>query len=141
MTDPLLIEVGITPPLSPVEVVTRETLVVESDSSQSPIEVIFPAETILVETVSAPEMIVIEVGIPGPPGPLAGETMPYAKRTDSIGENLIYKGEAVPGSADGDPVWRISRITIAGDDITEKWAEGSADFSLSWLARADYNYR
>lgn len=141
MTDPLLVEVIISAPISPVEVVTRETLVVEFDSIQSPIEVIFPAETILVETLSAPEMIVIEVGVPGPPGPLAGESMPYAKRTDSIGENLIYKGEAVPGSAEAAAVWRISRLSIIDDDITEKWANGNAEFINGWTERASLDYR
>lgn len=137
-----------------------ETIVVESPPVREVIELagrnlelleISQTETLVVDQAPCPDLIelesdcieiieVVERGPQGIPG-LPGETMPYAKRTDFVGENLIYKGEAVPGSADGDPVWRISRVTIAGDDITEKWAEGSADFSLSWSAHADYDYR
>jgi hypothetical protein len=68
------------------------------------------------------------------------EAMVYAKRIDSIGDELVYKGEAVVGSLDTDPVWRISRIQITDNDVIEKWASGSASFSFSWSDRLTYPY-
>lgn len=86
---------------------------------------------------------VMAMGLQGPPG-VAGsseEDMPYAKRVDFITDSLLYRGEAAPGSATSDPVWRIRRITIGGDgDVTEEWAGGTAGFSHAWDDRASLSY-
>ena len=68
-------------------------------------------------------------------------TMPYAKRSDVDG-TFIYKAEAAPGSQDEDPVWRIWRIELIGDegDLEERWAEGTAEFSFAWTDRLTLNY-
>lgn len=65
----------------------------------------------------------------------------YTKRVDFINDNLLYKGEAIVGSAILSPVWRIKRITIGNDgDITEEFANGNADFINSWSDRTILGY-
>lgn len=111
-----------------VEVIEPELLVLDS-----------PAELEVIE--AAAEVVeLIEIAEQGPPGPPGGESMPYAKRTDFVGDEVIYKAEAQPGTADTSPAWRISRITLVGEDITEQWAGGSADFVHIWTNRESYEY-
>lgn len=82
-----------------------------------------------------------EQGPAGPPGPAAGEEMPYAERTDFVGEDVIYRGYAVPGVLDSEPLWRIKRMDVAIDgDVTTTWAGGSSDFIHAWDSRASYTY-
>ena len=62
--------------------------------------------------------------------------MLYSKRIDFITDDELYKGEAPPGSVESDAVWRIRKITIAGDsDVTEIWADGDANFDNKWTER------
>jgi hypothetical protein len=80
-------------------------------------------------------------GPPGPPGVSGEEEMPYAERTDFVGEDVIYKGYAVPGTLDSEPLWRIKKLTIASDDdVITQWAGGSSDFVNIWANRASYTY-
>lgn len=80
-------------------------------------------------------------GPPGPQGPSGDEEMPYSERTDFVGETVIYRGYAVPGTLDSAPLWRIKRMDIGVDgDVTTTWANGSADFVHSWASRASYTY-
>jgi hypothetical protein len=65
----------------------------------------------------------------------------FAKRVDFITDQLFYRGEAVPGSAESAPVWRVARITIANDDdVTEEWANGVATFTHIWDDRLGFTY-
>lgn len=91
----------------------------------------------------------IYTGIPGPtgatgaPGAPGGEDeVAQAKRVDFINDNLLYKGEASPGTLDSAAAWRIREITISAidDDVTEKWANGSADYIHTWDNRLSYPY-
>jgi len=68
--------------------------------------------------------------------------MAYAKRVDFVGDTLIYRGEAPPGTADSVPAWRIRRITIGGDDgdVTEQWAAAAA-FTQVWADRLSLDYQ
>ena len=127
-----------------VEVSQVQARVVEVDvvPSAASYEVV-AEQVVVVETAPSVQFIEVEVGIPGPPGPpgqATGETMPYAKRTDFVGDDVIYKGEAEPGSSESDAVWRISKITFVDEDATEQWAEGNANFDKSWSSRLSYNY-
>jgi len=62
--------------------------------------------------------------------------VPYAKRTDFVGDTVIYKGEAAVGALDADPVWRIRKLTIATDgDVKEEWAGSNASFNKNWNDR------
>lgn len=127
-----------------VEVSQVQAHVVEVDvvPSAASYEVV-AEQVVVVETAPSVQFIEVEVGIPGPPGPpgpATGETMPYAKRTDFVGDDVIYKGEAEPGSSENDAVWRISKITFVDEDATEQWAEGNASFDKMWSSRLSYNY-
>ena len=65
----------------------------------------------------------------------------FAKRTDIVNDNLIYKGEAYVGSSSANPVWRIRRLTIGNDgDVTEEWANGNSNFENIWNDRINLEY-
>ncbi len=116
-----VIEVDIVPSADSYEVVSEQVITVES----APVE-----------------FIEVEVGIPGPPGPpgpATGEAMPYAKRVDFVGDDVVYRGEAEPGSNESDPVWRIEKIVFTGEDMASMWAAGAA-FSSSWTNRYTLTY-
>lgn len=76
-------------------------------------------------------------GPSGPPG--QEESMKYDEQIDFVGEDVIYQGEAAPGSAIDAPVWRISKTTFAGEDLSKKWAAG-AGFSVRWSDRYSLSY-
>ena len=64
-----------------------------------------------------------------------------SRRSDFVGETLIYRGEAAPGTAENAPAWRIKRIEFAPDgDVTETWAGGNANFDKTWADRAGLSY-
>jgi len=68
-----------------------------------------------------------------------------AKLTEMISDTVLLVGEAVAGSAESEPAWRIKRITQVasaqlGDDIIIDWAETSADFDKIWADRLTYVY-
>ncbi|GAB6161903.1 hypothetical protein JCM12298_10620 [Desulfothermus naphthae] len=56
--------------------------------------------------------------------------------------NVIYKGEADPGSSTSDPVWKIEKYEYDanGNLIAVLFAEGTADFDKVWDNRESYNY-
>lgn len=68
--------------------------------------------------------------------------VPYNTQVDFVGETLIYKGWAAPGSGTNAPVWRIQRMTFVGsdEDLTVEWAEGDGDFDNIWDDRASLSY-
>jgi hypothetical protein len=64
-------------------------------------------------------------------------------RTDTDGGSpeTIYRGTAVPGSAESASVWRMERITIATDgDVTILFEDGNDSFNNDWDGRAGGAY-
>ena len=86
----------------------------------------------------------VVMGLMGPrgfPGVSEDEKV-YSKRTDFITDELLYRGEAAPGSIESDPVWRIRKIAISLDgDVSEEWADGNANFDNVWADRLTLIYR
>lgn len=69
------------------------------------------------------------------------DIMKYSTRIDFASDFLIYKGEAIPGSRNTEPVWRIHQLVISLDgDVTEGWAGGTAVFNKKWSDRLSYSY-
>lgn len=69
------------------------------------------------------------------------DAMSYAKRVDFISEDELYTGQALAGTLNADPKWRISLTTIAADgDVVVKWAEGSGAYIHAWDDRASLTY-
>lgn len=66
--------------------------------------------------------------------------MAYARQTDFVGDNIIYKGEAEAGSAFSTPNWRVRKIILNGDDVSEIWADGNTNFDNIWDNRLFLNY-
>ena len=64
-----------------------------------------------------------------------------SRRIDFVSETVMYRGEAAPGADEAALVWRIKRVEFDSDgDVTEKWAEGSAEYVHAWADRASLNY-
>lgn len=66
----------------------------------------------------------------------------WAKKMEYSGTNVIYIGEAQPGSATSSAVWRIKKLTYnAQNMVTDiQWAGGNAKFDKIWNNRASYTY-
>lgn len=67
----------------------------------------------------------------------AGSDTAYTVRVDE-GATYTYIGEADPGSAEGDAVWRVKRMTNATTTIL--WADGDTNFDNVWTNRASLTY-
>lgn len=89
---------------------------------------------VLVESINTNVLVTGLVGPPGLPGISEDDTM-YSKRIDFISDNELYRGEALVGASEDSAVWRIRRVTIINNDITEVWAGGTANFDKVWTNR------
>jgi len=71
-------------------------------------------------------------------------TTEYIKEVDSISSSdLMYIGEATPGTATSSASWRIKRIDLnAGtdSDISIRYAEGTSNFDNIWDNHLTLNY-
>lgn len=63
----------------------------------------------------------------------------YKLRKEDISDTVSYIGEAMPGSAEDSPVWRIKKMDTSSG-ITIDWAEGVSTFTKKWSLRATYSY-
>lgn len=61
--------------------------------------------------------------------------------------NLIYRGLARPGSAEGDNVWQLTFFSYDGSNnlISTTWPQasngvGNSDWNFNWTGRAAYTY-
>jgi hypothetical protein len=73
----------------------------------------------------------------------AGTGTVLIKKSQIVSDNVVYRGEAAPGSAESSAVWRIRKITITyGAEVTvfSSWAGGDNGFTHSWTNRTSYNY-
>ena len=86
--------------------------------------------------------VIVSGGAQGPQGLPAEEDMAYAKRTDFVGTDVIYRAEAIVGSTNASASWRIRKITFVGieGDIVEEWAGGTALFDKIWDNRLSLSY-
>jgi len=79
------------------------------------------------------------------PMPIAGSftadpPAPLATRLDDVGGGVFYVGEAQPGTATSDPLWRIKKVTEIGPDLIVQWADGVNTFTKKWDERLTYPY-
>lgn len=121
--------------------VTIESTKTESVVSSSTDNSVTNTETynVLVEVEAA---TVVAAGIQGPPGPtgLSEDAVAYARQIDFVGEDTIYKGEAEAGASFSNAVWRIRKIVLTGDDVSETWADGNSNFDNVWNDRLSLIY-
>lgn len=118
-----------------VSVVEETTVVVSPDDA----EVATVEQTTTVVEAPDGSVTVSDVGIQGP---AAEENVPFATRVDFVGDTLIYKAQAQPGTLDASNAWRIQEITFVGadEDVEIRWASGTSDFDKVWDDRATYLY-
>jgi len=116
--------------------------------SDNPYSAVVLSQDGLVVSINNPSNLLQQVNSLGSilAGPLmlqsaSTESTMYTTRIDFISDNELYKGEAVPGTAEAATAWRISKTLIAGDgDVTTTWASGTAEFNKAWSARVSYSY-
>lgn len=141
---------------SPVQVVdtTISHIITEVSATIEVVDTsVFASEVILSEPTSADILEIViaqpEVSLPVSNTELVTEVFKivseesevYAKKTDFVGDSVIYRGEAPPGTLGSTTGWRIRRITLAADgDVDEAWASGNASFDKIWDNRAGYTY-
>lgn len=66
----------------------------------------------------------------------------YASRYDQVSDVLAYKGEAIIGALESEPLWRVQKLVFGADgDVTITWVNGNADFRYVWEDRATLTYR
>jgi len=124
-----------------VTVLIEEALGLTVERTEQNVVVFDESSVVVSETEEVLLVFAGEQGPPGPPGAAAGEELPYAERTDFVGDDLIYRGYAEPGVAESASTWRIKRLDIGVDgDVTTTWAGGTADFVNAWDDRASYIY-
>jgi hypothetical protein len=123
------------PVVSVVTSVDDQTVIVQGDDS----EIVVVEETTTVIEAADGSVTVSDVGIQGP---AAEENVPFATRVDFVGETVIYKGQASPGTVDATNGWRIQQITFVGadEDVEIRWADGVSDFTKIWDDRLGYTY-
>lgn len=63
----------------------------------------------------------------------------YALRLDDAAP-VTYIGEALPGTAESAPAWRIKKITENGNDVDIEWADGAATFTQVWANHLALSY-
>jgi len=97
----------------------------------------------------APGSAITTIGIQGPTGPQGPigppsveEEVPFAKQVNFISDNLLYRGEADPGTLTSAATWRCRKITIdaTDSDITETWANGDSNFDKIWDNHLSFTY-
>lgn len=67
----------------------------------------------------------------------------FSLRAEYDGNSLlIYFADAMPGSLDADPVWRIRKLTYDGNGnfATLTWPDASTASTYVWDDRATYTY-
>ena len=94
-----------------------------------------------IETSQIKSVLANAQGPAGPPGANTEEEMKTEKRIDFVGDSVIYKGEAIPGTSNNTPSWQISKITVLDEDVTVSWANGNSKFDKVWDDRLSYNYQ
>ncbi len=68
------------------------------------------------------------------------KTMYLPVKEDNTTANTIYKGFAVPGAKDTDPVWAVLRVTNNKGIVSYQWADGNMSFDNIWNERTKLNY-
>lgn len=121
-----------------ISITEVEPVVVSTDAGS--IITVGTESSVLIER---PTSTLLVTGIIGPRGPdgISEEDMVYSKRVDFVTDNELYKAEAVVGTAESSPAWRVRKIIIGNDgDVSETWASGTALFDKVWTARTSYIY-
>lgn len=106
-------------------------------------------KTLAADPVTNPEkaqavQAVVLVDSQGAPVTLAGSVSevdpagPYTRRLDETDDGTVYIGDAVPGSPEGEAVWRISKMTSDPMtlDMAVTYAQGTPRFIHKWSERA-----
>lgn len=140
LTEPSLEVVEV--PSETIIVVAPSVEILELEGSTT-IEVV--ESNFVLELIEPDPLEIIHAGAIGPEGPsgVAEDEIMRAKRVDFVaGTDNLYKAEAVPGSLDSEPVWRIRFIEFTGDedDFSEKWAGGTDTFDKVWDDRLTLEY-
>ncbi len=63
------------------------------------------------------------------------------KKMEYSGGQIIYLGQAQPGTLSSELGWQIQKFTYSGSDLTDvQFANGSRGFNFEYDERASYTY-
>lgn len=96
-----------------------------------------------IEELRDPVVPLLEGRIEALEGELTGMTTVYTIRYDQDADppTFAYLGQALPGTAESEDLWRIQKLVFSVDgDVTTLWAEGTALFDKAWDDRAGFSY-
>lgn len=71
---------------------------------------------------------------------LSEEEEVYDIEVDTSVAGVTYVGQALPGTAKSEALWRIKKITDSAGGSSVDWASGSAAFNKVWDDRLSYVY-
>lgn len=107
-----------------------------TQSAQATVQV-SPANPAVVEVLAPAVPVAVEVGVPGPQGPIGPVRQPDEVRIDASAAGTIYAGRAVNGSAEGAAFWTITRSLYNAAGI--RTGKGTAA-NVTWTGRAGHTY-
>ena len=117
-----------------IDTTSQTSEVIVATTAREIVEI--PTTTNVVEEITSMEVLSETI-----PVLYGDEEMPYSKRVDFITDDLLYRGEAAPGTLTSQTGWRIRKITIGTDgDVTEQWADGNSQFNKVWDNRLSFTY-
>jgi hypothetical protein len=76
----------------------------------------------------------------GSTGGGSSTTPTYKKMIDFVGSDVIYTGQALPGTLTSAASWQIKKTTFTGDDVSEAFADGDSLFNNVWDDRLSLSY-
>jgi hypothetical protein len=108
------------------------------DSEEGLELVISNGPDITLEVPNTPD-VTLELEVAQGPSGVYGSSN-YSVRIDQVDANIIYRGEATPGSSESMTVWRIQKIIFSGTTTSVLWAGGTNAFSYRWIDRLTLTY-
>lgn len=97
-----------------------------------------------VEVLDVPQLAqVVEVNAAGFITGSAAQVLAAERVELALDQQTIYRGEAVGGSDESAPIWRIRKVTLGYGNLTSTtaaWPDGSKEFGFAWSERLSYTY-
>lgn len=110
--------------------------VLVTQSAQATVQV-SPANPAVVEILAPAVPVAVEVGVPGPQGPIGPVRQPDKVRIDTSTAGIIYAGRAVNGSAESSAAWTVTRSTYSPAGVRQ--TKGTAT-GVTWTGRSGHTY-
>jgi hypothetical protein len=130
------------------QVVTINAPVTVVDVQETPVIIVDVTPSLVVDISQTNQVIDISMSqqvVVVDTGPLVIPYVPEVKvaqdvQIDEASPTVTYVGEASPGTASSQALWRIKRITDSGGQVSIDWAGGVGTYVHVWNDRANLVY-